>query len=486
MKKLLIAAFAASSICAFSEATAISSIDFESVTVDTAAVNITEGDAGKKYFKADASDASAVKAYDQEKPAPAKETEFFATAGNKYLNLETEGGTLWRTINPLVIEETEGEGGVITTTTSTTPKAFESQIYLDTLVQFTATEDATINITDQNGNPDENAKFTLWLYKGETDETAQLKVMAGKINSVSDVGDFVIAPTTYTLSGKEVEANTWYQLTIKAIPLVNAANIGRSMVGFAVYLDGTKLTVDGEDAFITTDALNKLKSFNDEELVAISDAQVAAFANREYLPSLVSEELQDENETYVTAIKEVGFKGTGAIDNIAWTDDEIMEVIPEPSTDVKIEVEGVEIASVSVETIMNAGFGDTAADAKAAFTAEMTTKGGNPIAAWQAYYLGLYDPASEDKTVEDIEIDSISFDANGNVVVTMKGTPVADAPVAITYTLKKCADISVANPTWSDAVSTTDPNAIQAVKGADDQSFYKVEVSFGAKPPAAE
>ena len=478
MKKLLIAAFAASSMCVFAEATAISSIDFESeaIAVDTAAVDITEGDAGKKYFKADGADVSAVKAYDQEKPAPAKETEFFATAGNNYLNLETEGGTLWRTINPLqqVADSTE----------YTTPvKEVGSQIYLDTLVQFTATED---DVTSLDGD----AKFALWLYKGETDETAQLKVMAGNITDISsDDGTPTITPTTYTLSGVTVEPGAWYQLTIKAVPMVNASKFGRAILGFAVYLDGTKLTIDGTDAFISENALETLKGFNAEDFICISDEQVAAFEQRKYLPSLKAtvEVKSNEDTTIISTISEVGFKGTGAIDNIAWTDDEIMEAIPEPSTDVKIEVEGVEIASVSVETIMNAGFGGehaTAAEATAAFTAEMTTKGGNPIAAWQAYYLGLYDPKSQDKTVEDVEIDSISFDANGNVVVTMKGTPVANAPVTITYTLKKCADIAA--PKWDDVVSTTDPNAIQAVKGDDDQSFYKVEVSFGAKQQAAE
>lgn len=177
----------------------------------------------------------------------------------------------------------------------------DSGIYLDTMVQFTGAEVAP--------TLESREKLAVWLKSVEADEAGNepgetnLIVTAGYLSSTSTA----IVMTNYVMtSATAIEENTWYRLTIQSIE-----NMGNGYVGFVVYLDGQQLCYAG-DVAIGDDKKTASISSNIKRLY-YSDTDPT---KRGLVPSLFG-----GSGSAVKALKRVGLKGTGRIDDIVWTPD---------------------------------------------------------------------------------------------------------------------------------------------------------------------
>ena len=184
---------------------------------------------------------------------------------NAYLMLDTSD-VLERTIKPW----TQGE------TLNFVPQAIGNGIYFDSMVQFTATED---DVTPTTGD-----KLVVWLKAVETEMNGEEVVTPGYTNLMITAGngtkDDKAVPADFVASGVTIEPNSWHQLTIKAFVDEEGDTL------FNVYIDGAPVTgYFGE------------KSVTDFE-------------------SLVSQAEEGLNPTTITS---VGFKGTGAVDDLLFT-----------------------------------------------------------------------------------------------------------------------------------------------------------------------
>ena len=189
--------------------------------------------------------------------------------GNAYLMLDTSS-VLQRTI-----------GGYTTTddgVTFASKSLSDGEIYFDSRVQFTATED---NVT-----PSEGDKLVVWLRALEGSEgvegSTNLMITAG--NGLAADGKAIPANYTAVVSGVDIEPNSWHRLTIKAFGVGEG---DERVAFFNVYIDGSPVTgVLGEN-------------------------QVTDFQ------SLIAPGLDD-----AATITSVGFKGTGAVDDLLFTNED--------------------------------------------------------------------------------------------------------------------------------------------------------------------
>ena len=163
MRKLMFATALVASAAAF--AAPLNATSFEGYTAGNAVIGNGGGDvgeqgAGDNYFCYEGDqDGSLVKAYgvDDNLTAPTiTRPLYFADAAPNanYLELSTEGGILWRSIDPIQSYTVDNT----TTYSNGAPVAVASTgTYLDTLVQFTPTEDG--------GAPELDAadKLAIWL-----------------------------------------------------------------------------------------------------------------------------------------------------------------------------------------------------------------------------------------------------------------------------------------------------------------------------------
>jgi hypothetical protein len=287
------------SAAAFADgATALNAISFEGYAADA---TFTNGDAekgedgndksGNPFFYYDGDgDGSSVKLFATGDAgavtAPARPYYFQGVSpAEKYLELSTEGGTLWRSINPISVTQGEtttyglGAGQAIAT----------DGTYLDTLVQFTPTEDG--------GAPELDGadKLAIWLNVDSNQQT-NLMVKAAVIDI--DQGAAPVA-TTFTITNKAVEAGHWYRLTVKAIPDIADGN---GYPGFQIKLDGQLLMSD--TCTMTSGSVDLIEGSDYED--AVKDGAVfASLGGRNVSPTLQG----------------VGFKGSGALDDIVWTEE---------------------------------------------------------------------------------------------------------------------------------------------------------------------
>ena len=211
--------------------------------------------------------------------------------GTQYLELSTEGGTLWRSL---------AAGN--TAATDIADKLGDAQgipdggLYIDTMVQFTPTEDG--------GAPDTTGgdKLAIWLNVDSSGE-APMTNLCVKARQVSGAEcDGIVDPlgTIYNITNVVPQPGTWYRLTVKAVSDLTSYGL---FGGFQIFLDNTvlvadKMTVDGE-AYGTLSGDTSYCST--EKLALITEKKVFA--------SLVD----------LTGLQAVGFKGSGALDNLAIT-----------------------------------------------------------------------------------------------------------------------------------------------------------------------
>ena len=475
MKKLMFATALVASAAAF--AAPINATSFEGYTADTAVISNGGGDvgeqgAGDNYFCYEGDqDGSMVKAYDvgDNLTAPVARPLYFASASPNanYLELSTEGGTLWRSIDPIRSYTVDNT----TTYSNGAPVAVAATgTYLDTLVQFTPTEDG--------GAPElgEKDKLAIWL---NVDSNQQTNLMV-KAN-LYDMGEAPSAtPTTFTLAAAEgtktIVAGEWYRLTIKAIPNVTLTDDNGVIPAFEIYVDGVQMRAT--TAQFTTAMVETFASMD-----ALSEYMTAAIAANKIFPSLA--EMGNQGDT--PTLEGVGFKGSGAIDDLVWTTEDPFQG-GAGGDDYKVEIGGndVVITPTAADLAAIAAAAQAAGQTidvndKAAVNELLATviPGTDGIQAWEAAFLGV-EPSTNG--LEQVAIKSISFDEDGKVVVEM-----ADAielktgrGVTINLILKGSDDLT----TWTTLQTATDTTEFTAITPAANETkkFYKVVVEFAATP----
>lgn len=241
-------------------------------------------------------DGSTVKAYGGENlPAP-------AAGGRNYLELSTEGGTLWRS---LAVGNTHGEG--IGGRLGAAQALPAGGLYIDTMVQFTPTEDG--------GAPETTGgdKLAIWL-NVETGEGLETPVtnLCVKANAytLGEAGPMAAA-TTFPLvpadgSALSINPGTWYRLTVKAVANALATDENGIIPAFEIRVDG---------------ALMKAASglpFSEFFGEFVAEGLQAAYGQNALFPSL--QEMGGAGASIT--LQAVGFKGSGALDNLAFSETE--------------------------------------------------------------------------------------------------------------------------------------------------------------------
>ena len=203
MKNLTFALACASTFALFA-AIDVPKADFEKYAVGAKVSDTDEPDKQLAYWlyegASGSDDGSTVKAYGDENLA--------APAGSgqnlKYLELSTEGGTLWRS---LAAGDTGAEG--IDKKLGAAQALPANGLYIDTMVQFTPTEDG--------GAPDTapGDKLAIWLNVDSSGVT-NLMVKAAQWDDNGSASSFV--EKTFVLTGAgDINPAKWYRLTVKAI-----------------------------------------------------------------------------------------------------------------------------------------------------------------------------------------------------------------------------------------------------------------------------
>ena len=311
MKNLTFALACASTFALFA-AIDVPKADFEKYAVGDKVSGMAEPDKQLPYWlyegASGSDDGSTVKAYGGENLAAPTTGD---AAGDKYLELSTEGGTLWRSL---------AEGN--TTGTDIADKLGAAQalpaggLYIDTMVQFTPTEDG--------GAPETTGgdKLAIWLNVDSSSGAPVTNLMV-KAGHVYRDGSEVVDPMPFVLEGTSgVVPGTWYRLTVKAIPDVTKSiadgHRNTGVTGYQILLDGqalsTKATVF-ESSYIDW-------AFEDW----LEDADKALLQSGTVFAGL---------DGFVTAstLQAVGFKGSGALDNLS-----ISETAPSPAPEEPIPV----------------------------------------------------------------------------------------------------------------------------------------------------
>lgn len=300
MKKLLFACVCAVTVAAFADP--LNTIGFEGFTAGMGDIG-SKTDAGLDtapsgyYFMYEAAngstDGSTVKAYGVDENLPAfnytgrwgvpaafrDET----LAQQKYLELSTEGGTLWRSATETTADGDQrllGDGFDMVNDFPT--------LYVDTMVQFTPTEDGeTPAVSGED-------RIAIWLNVDATDEENPVTNLCVYAKCI--VGDFgAYEPVKFTVNNFDVQPGVWYRLTVKAFGDVLG---GMAFPGFMIYIDGKLLTTDTPTM--------------DPTLVDGYAEYMTAGAENMKNGSVFLSLLGEESTPY---FKGVGFKGSGAVDD---------------------------------------------------------------------------------------------------------------------------------------------------------------------------
>ena len=271
MKKLLIASMTAALTAGVWADLAKTQLSFEDGfnkgdgfwTTETADENITVGTYGDDNV-----------AYTYGSPAENTRAEAFGSAQNRFLKLETEAGkALWRNL--------AAEAGGVATVDA------DNSYVLDTLVQFTATDEAP---TAAAGD-----KFILWLKSDEDAGTTSLMVTSGVIY---DMFGGVKASATLALD-TPVTAGQWARVSVKTFKATNSGN-----VGFVVYVDGQVASATAENY---TSIVNE-GAMPESQLTEQGDYY---YANKQLFFSIV-----DPFDEGAANLSSVGFEGSGSIDDL--------------------------------------------------------------------------------------------------------------------------------------------------------------------------
>ena len=288
MKKLLFATAIAASAAAF--AAPLTAVDFEGA-------NDYQPNVSGSRFYFDGESNSSFVSNDVNAASTTKRTANFAEAQNaKYLALDTEGGTLWRSINE--INTTNGYS------LGTAENVAATGTYLDTLVQFTVTEDEEPTV----GTDD---KLAIWLQAGEGTTNLMVKAKAWALDGSAPTG----VAASFTVSNVAIEPGAWYRLTVKAVQTVISPDTGMIIPAFQIFIDGTEV------AATTPQISTQIQDAFTGNKVWIEGMAALASANKLF-PTLA----QDPAALTDVTLQGVGFQGTGAVDEIVWTEEDPLAV----------------------------------------------------------------------------------------------------------------------------------------------------------------
>ena len=460
MKKLLFATALVATAAAFADGP-ISAISFEGYT---AGFQFTNGQAEKDENGEDNPDSpfflyfgdqdgSSVKAFGGENavaPAIRRPLAFANASPNaNYLDLSTEGGILWRSISKTIQDSGTNKLG--------TAQAVADGIYLDTLVQFTPTEDGgTPELTDED-------KLAIWLNvdSSTTPATTNLMVRAAVIAM-----DYTPTATTFTITNKAVVAGMWYRLTVKAIPDICE---GDGIPAFQIKLDGDVLMSDTPT--LASDYLAYMQD-TEYETELNNGALFASLMGFDDSPTLTA----------------VGFKGSGALDDIVWTTEDpfaggsggdYQVTIGDAVVPITLSAEDVTALGTA---LFDAGITGTDLTTPAGVNAALAgTIGSSGIPVWQAFFLGL--PLT-DAGLESFKITSISFNEDGEVVVTVPAsvTLLTGHGVNIALSLQGSGDLSSWSEVETAAITDGKPSFAPVTPGDATKKFYKIVVNFVQTP----
>lgn len=293
MKKELTFALACASTFALFAVDITPKADFELYDVDAPVAGISDPNGALHWIYTGSSgseDGSKVQAYETQT------TQY----GSKYLSLSTEGGTLWRSLSS---ENADASNGTLGTAQAIPPDG----LYIDTMVQFTPTEDGG------DPEPDTGDKLAIWL-KVETGEGLETPVtnLCVKANAytLGEEGPMATA-TTFPLvradgSALSINPGTWYQLTVKAVANAFKTDENGIIPAFEIRVDGALMKAASGQPFPA----------DFSEFVA--EGLQAAYGQNALFPSLQ----QMGNTGATITLQAVGFKGSGALDNLAITDED--------------------------------------------------------------------------------------------------------------------------------------------------------------------
>lgn len=444
MKKLMFALACAASAAVMGTDTLNNKATFEAFDAGTRAAALTTKDdlgkdTGTKFWQfgttGSANDASEVMAYET---APENNN-------NKYLKLETNGDELQRKINA---ESVNG-------------------LYIDTLVQFTATPADSVTQVD-------GAKLAIWL-EGEEDTGYQLKVAGACIDFVNDSPLGV--SSTYVLTGTtSILPDTWYRLTVKS--LSGVFNVDGIMVpGFQVYINGERLTINA--ASFTDNLVNAIDTLVSASAASwITDGKSFVTGNApSFIPSAMC---ASEGYSFATvaALTSVGFQGSGAIDNVTITDEDPLVVAP---TSVEFTITlGANVSSVTY-TISDV---DGSKELKA--TGSFPVNIGATVTVTAATPADWYTVTLPDAVTASAEDNSIAVTASATQVEVTNGAlpeGTTAAGLGITTGAFASADTAALAPVvkWAQAYGKT-PADINAMEFGSNLSYNEKGYLFNMNP----
>jgi hypothetical protein len=342
-----------------------------------------------------------------------------------------------------------------------------SAIYFDSLVQFTVNEDEAPTI--QTGD-----KLAVWLKGGDT---TNLVITAGYLNYA--VGVDPVTRTNYVVqTTTDIVPNTWYRLTIEAIPLITGetAGEGRGYLGFRVRINGSYVTC--EDSRGATEAV--LANWTDQgEAVDISGDQGI-------FPSLVR---GGGEITESDTLSCVAFEGTGALDDFVFTTSD--PFAGQQQDDLAIVIGGVtnfftEADMVAFTNAFKAGNTLVLPAEGWSFSDGQILHGSDVFATVPGYYnvvdgaislnetivrpvFGTKPASGEDPAVEPITV--------GATTVTLN---ITNGKAGLYYGVRKYTALGGASTdTWNQTAQAADGNVIlEVAKPADETAaFYQVIVN---------
>ena len=298
MKNLTFALACASTFALFA-AIDVPKADFEKYAAEAKVSDTDEPDSQSTYWlyegASGSEDGSKVKAYGAQTGSGQNQ---------KYLELSTEGGTLWRSL-----AKGNTAGTDIADKLGAAQALPAGGLYIDTMVQFTPTEDG--------GAPETTGddKLAIWLNVNMSGGTPVTNLMV-KAGHVYRDGSEAVDPMTFVLEGTSgIVPGTWYRLTVKAIPDVtkSIADGERStgVTGYQILLNGQVLS--------TTATVFESSYINWAYEDWLMDADRDLLTSGTVFAGL---------DGFVTAstLQAVGFKGSGALDNLS-----ISETEPQPA-----------------------------------------------------------------------------------------------------------------------------------------------------------
>jgi hypothetical protein len=279
-------------------------------------------------------------------------------------------------------------------------------------------------------------------------------------------------------------------LTVKAIPNVFDAEgeeleIEERIPAFQVTLDGELLSAPAALAPFSSSFVGVYGN-GEEGAGFLTAAMESALTARSVFPQLG----QPLPIATAATLNAVGFKGTGAIDDFVVTTEE-PGFTPPAGDDYVVSIDGSDVVVTpsaedlaAVQAAVVAGGGTLDVTDVAAVNAAMAAEiGSTGVPSWQALFLGL--PPTE-AGLESFKIDSISFDASGNVVVTLPDDvdPKTGRGVDITIKLKSADTPNAVD--WTDVESASGTTFAPFAPGSTDtKKFYKVVVEFAGSSASA-